>query len=142
MYKADRFDVVGGEHLKQINKYYLTDFGFSYYILHSPAVELQQLVENVVYLELKRRRFKVSTGKVDEREVDFVVQGQDGNIRYVQVAVSVSAQEKLDQELAVFKSIRDNYPKYLLTLDEVFVPDHAGVRTMNVIDYLLGRANL
>ena len=142
MYKADRFDVVGGEHLRQINKYYLTDFGFSHYILHSPTIELQQLVENVVYLELKRRRFKVSTGKVDDREVDFVAQGQDGVIRYVQVAVSVSAQEKLDQELSVFKSIHDNYPKYLLTMDEVFVPDHAGVRTMNVIDYLLGHAKL
>ncbi|MBQ7189421.1 MAG: ATP-binding protein [Kiritimatiellae bacterium] len=142
MYKVDRFDVVGGEHLKQINKYYLTDFGFSYYILHSPAVELQQLLENVVYLELKRRRFKVATGKVDDREVDFVAQGQDGIMRYVQVAVSVSAQEKLNQELAVFKSIRDNYPKYLLTMDEVFVPDHAGVRTVNVIDYLLGRVDL
>ena len=142
MYKADRFDVVGGEHLKQINKYYLTDFGFSYYILHGPAVELQQLVENVVYLELKRRRFKISTGKVDDKEVDFVAQGQDGVMRYVQVAVSVSAQEKLDQELEVFKSIRDNYPKYLLTMDEVFVSDHAGVRTINVIDYLLGRTDL
>ena len=142
MYKADRFDVVGGEHLKQINKYYLTDFGFSHYILHSPAIELQQLVENVVFLELKRRRFKVATGKADDREVDFVVQGQDGVIRYVQVAVSVSAQEKLDQELSVFKSIRDNYPKCLLTMDEVFVPDHAGVRTINVIDYLLGHAAL
>ena len=94
------------------------------------------------YLELKRRRFKVSTGKVDDREVDFVAQGQDGVIRYVQVAASVSAQEKLDQELSVFKSIHDNYPKYLLTMDEVFVPDHAGVRTMNVIDYLLGRVKL
>ena len=142
MYKAERFDVVGGEHLKQINKYYLADFGFSYYILHSPAIELQQLVENVVYLELKRRRFKVSTGKVDDKEVDFVVQGQDGVVRYVQVAVSVSAKEKLDQELSVFKSIHDNYPKYLLTMDEVFVPDHAGVRTINVIDFLLGHSEL
>ena len=91
---------------------------------------------------MKRRRFKVATGKVDDREVDFVAQGQDGIMRYVQVAVSVSAQEKLNQELAVFKSIRDNYPKYLLTMDEVFVPDHAGVRTVNVIDYLLGRVDL
>ena len=142
MYKADRFDVVGGEHLKQINKYYLTDFGFSHYILHNPTMELQQLVENVVYLELKRRRLKVSTGKVDDREVDFVVQGRDGNLCYVQVAVSVSSREKLAQELAVFGAIRDNYPKYLLTLDEVFVPDHDGVKTLNVIDFLLGKVNI
>jgi len=142
MYKAERFDVVGGEHLKQINKYYLTDFGFSHYILHSPAIELQQLVENVVYLELKRRCFKISTEKANDREVDFVAQGQDGVVRYIQVAVTVSAQEKLDRELSVFKAIHDNYPKYLLTMDEVFVSDHAGVGTMNVIEFLLGRSEL
>ena len=55
---------------------------------------------------------------------------------------SVSAREKLAQELAVFRSIRDNYPKYLLTLDEVFVPDHDGVKTLNVIDFLLGKVGI
>lgn len=142
LYKADRFDVRGGEHLKQINKYYLTDFGFKYYILHNPTLELQQLVENVVYFELKRRRYKVSTGKVDDKEVDFVVQEDGGRIRYIQVAVSVADETKLKQELAVFRSIRDNHPKYLMTLDEIFVADHAGVRTLNVIDFLLGRQAL
>ena len=129
----------GGEYLKQINKYYLTDFGFKYYILHNPTMELQQLVENVVYIELKRRRYKVSTGKVDDKEVDFVIQEGDGRIRYIQVAVSVADEAKLKQELAVFASIQDNHPKYLMTLDEIFVADHAGIRTLNVIDFLLGR---
>ena len=138
-YKSDRFDVRGGEYLKQINKYYLTDFGFKYYILHNPTLELQQLVENVVYLELKRRRYKVATGKVDDKEVDFVIQEDDGRIRYIQVAVSVADEAKLKQELAVFASIQDNHPKYLMTLDEIFVADHAGIRTLNVIDFLLGR---
>ena len=138
-YKADRFDVRGGEHLKQINKYYLTDFGFKYYILHNPAMELQQLVENVVYFELKRRRYKVSTGKVDDKEVDFVVQEDNGRIRYIQVSVSIADEAKLKQELAVFAGIQDNHPKYLMTLDEIFVADHAGIRTVNVIDFLLGR---
>ena len=138
-YKSDRFDVRGGEYLKQINKYYLTDFGFKYYILHNPTMELQQLVENVVYIELKRRRYKVSTGKVDDKEVDFVIQEGDGRIRYIQVAVSVADEAKLKQELAVFASIQDNHPKYLMTLDEIFVADHAGIRTLNVIDFLLGR---
>lgn len=142
LYKADRFDVQGGEHLKQINKYYLTDFGFKYYILHNPTIELQHLVENVVYFELKRRRCKVSTGKVDDKEVDFVVQENDGRIRYIQVAVSVSDAGKLKQELAVFERIRDNHPKYLMTLDEIFVADHAGIRTLNVIDFLLGKQSL
>ena len=128
--------------MKQINKYYLSDFGFKYYILHNPTLELQQLVENVVYFELKRRRFKVSTGKVDNREVDYVVQENDGRIRYIQVAVSVADEGKLKQELAVFASIQDNHPKYLMTLDEVFVADHAGIRTLNLIDFLLGRQAL
>jgi len=139
VYKADRFDVRGGEHLKLINKYYMTDFGFKYYILHNPTIELQQLVENVVFLELRRRRYKVSTGKVDDKEVDFIVQGNDGMIRYIQVAVSVSDEAKLEQELEVFRLIKDNYPKYLLTMDEVFVPNHDGIITMNIIDFLLER---
>ena len=142
LYKADRFDVRGGENLKLINKYYLTDFGFKYYILHSPTMELQQLVENVVFFELKRRRYKVSTGKVDDKEVDFVVQGEDGRVRYLQVAVSVADESKLHQELAVFSLINDNHPKYLLTLDDVFVPDHDGVRTLNIVDFLLGKKEL
>lgn len=139
VYKADRFDVRGGEHLMLINKYYMTDFGFKYYILHNPTIELQQLVENVVFLELKRRRYRVSTGKVDDKEVDFVVQGDDGMIRYVQVAVSVADEAKLKQELEVFRLIKDNYPKYLLTMDEVFVPNHDGILTMNILDFLTGR---
>jgi len=141
-YKADRFDIRGGEHLKQINKYYLTDFGFKYYILHNPQLELQQIVENVVFFELKRRRYKVSTGKVDDREVDFVVQGNDGRIKYLQVAVSVSDEGKMKQELAVFHAIKDNYSKYLLTLDDIFVEDHGGIRTLNIIDFLLERVDL
>ena len=96
----------------------------------------------MVYFELKRRRCKVSTGKVDDKEVDFVVQEEDGRIRYIQVAVSVADETKLKQELAVFSGIHDNHPKYLMTLDEIFVADHAGIRTLNVIDFLLGRQDL
>lgn len=138
LYKPDRFDVVGGELLKQINKYYITDFGFVHYLMNSPTIELQQVLENVVYFEFVRRRYKVCTGKVDEREVDFVVQGDDGVPRYVQVAVSIKDEAKLQQELAVFRGIKDNYPRYILTMDSVFVPDHQGVRTLNVYDFLLG----
>ena len=93
----------------------------------------------MVYFELKRRRYKVSTGKVDDKEVDFVIQEDNGRIRYIQVAVSIADEAKLKQELSVFGGIHDNHPKYLLTLDEIFVADHDGIRTLNVIDFLLGR---
>ena len=142
LYRADRFDVLGGELLKQVNKYYITDFGFAHYLLNSPTVELQQMLENVVYFELRRRRYKVCTGKVDDKEVDFIAQGDDDIPRYVQVAVSVKDPEKLDQELSAFNSVKDNYPKFILTMDQVYVPDHGGVRTMNVYDFLLGLADI
>ena len=63
-------------------------------------------------------------------------------MRYIQVAVSVADEEKLKQELAVFEAIKDNYPKYLLTLDDVFVADHDGIRTLSIIDFLLERTNV
>ncbi len=137
VYKADRYDVVGKEHLKLINKYYVTDFGFKYYILNNKTVELPQILENLIFLELKRRRYKIATGKVAEKEVDFII--KDGEtIKYVQVAVSVMDEEKLKQELRPFGEIKDNYPKYIITLDDYFVKDHGGVKTINAIDFLLG----
>lgn len=142
LYKADRYDIVGGENLKFINKYYLTDFAFKYHILGNPTVEIQQLLENAVYLELLRRHYKVATGRVRDKEVDFVVQDGDGNIRYVQVAVTVATPEKLTQELSAFRSIRDNHPKCILTMDPFFVENHGGVKTYGALDFLRGDVNL
>lgn len=138
IYKADRYDVVGKEYLKLINKYYVTDFGFKYYILNNRTVEIPQILENLVFLELKRRRYKIATGKVDDKEVDFIVKDTTDQIRYIQVAATVMEEEKLKQELRPFEGIRDNYPKYIITLDDYFVADHGGVKTINAIDFLLG----
>lgn len=139
VYKADRYDLVGKEYLKLINKYYVADFGFKYYILNNKAIELSQILENLVFFELQRRRFKVATGKVAEKEVDFIVKDGRGLIKYIQVAVTVAYEEKLKQELRPFKEIPDNYPKYIITLDDVFISDHDGVTTINAIDFLLGK---
>ncbi|MEG0834815.1 MAG: ATP-binding protein [Christensenellaceae bacterium] len=138
IYKADRYDVVGKEYLKLINKYYVTDFGFKYYILNNKMIELPQLLENLIFLELKRRRYKIATGKVDNKEVDFIVKSNDDHLKYIQVAVTVMSEDKLKQELAVFAEIRDNYPKYIITLDDLYTPDHDGIKTINAIDFLLG----
>ena len=137
-YKADRYDIVGKEYLKQINKYYVTDFGFKYYILNNRAVELSQLLENLVFLELKRRGYAVATGKIADREVDFIIKDA-GGLKYIQLAVTVMSEDKLRQELRPFADIRDNYPKYIITLDDIFVPDHDGIITINALDFLLGR---
>ena len=139
VYKADRYDVVGKEYLKLINKYYVTDFGFKYYILNNKTVELSQILENLIFLELKRRRYKVATGKVAEKEVDFIVKDNQDAIKYVQVAVTVMDEVKLQQELRPFNEINDHYPKYIITLDDFFVKDHDGITTINAMNFLLGQ---
>ncbi len=139
VYKADRYDVVGKEYLKLINKYYITDFGFKYYILNNKTIELPQILENLIFLELKRRRFKVATGKVAEKEVDFIIKDNSDRVQYIQVAVTVMDEDKLTQELRPFYEIQDNYPKYIITLDDYFVKDHDGVITINALDFLLGQ---
>ena len=139
IYKADRYDIVGKEYLKLINKYYVTDFGFKYYILNNRTVELSQILENLVFLELKRRRFKIATGKIAEKEVDFIVKDANDGLIYIQVAVTVMDEAKLEQELRPFREIGDNYPKYIITLDDLFVKDHNGIKTINALDFLSGQ---
>ena len=138
VYKADRYDVVGKEYLKLINKYYVADFGFKYYILNNRAVELSQILENLIFLELKRRRFQVATCKVADKEVDFIVKDTHGALKYIQVAVTIADEAKLMQEMRPFYEIKDNYPKYIITLDDIFVKDHGGITTINALDFLLG----
>lgn len=139
IYKADRYDIVGKEYLKLINKYYVTDFGFKYYILNNKTVELSQILENLVFLELKRRRFKIATGKIAEKEVDLIVKDANDGLIYIQVAVTVMDEAKLEQELRPFREIGDNYPKYIITLDDLFVKDHNGIKTINALDFLSGQ---
>lgn len=80
----------------------------------------------------------MATGKVDDKEVDFIVKDTNDRIKYIQVAVTVMEEEKLQQELRPFAEIQDNYPKYIITLDDYFVRDHDGVITINAIDFLSG----
>ena len=95
------------------------------------------ILENIVFLELKRRGYDVYVGHLDDGEIDFVaVNGDD--ISYYQVAATTLDENVLNRELAPFKKVGDNYPKYLLTLDEVFgTADYNGIKKLNVLDWLL-----
>jgi predicted AAA+ superfamily ATPase len=139
LYKIGRFDIKGKQHLKTGNKVYLVDAGLRYYLLGSQIGDEGRILENVVFLELRRRGYEVSFGKIDNTEVDFVaVKGRHpkGTI-YFQVALTVRDKSTLERELRPLNSIKDHYPKYLLTLDDDPPATYNGIQRLNVLDWLL-----
>ena len=135
-YKAERFDVIGKQLLKQNYKLYISDLGLRRHLLPRMEYDLGHSLENIVYLELLRKGFAVNNGKVGQTEVDFVV--KKGDIySYYQVTASMLEQTTFDREMAPLKQIRDNYPKSVLTLDRFTEGNYEGIEVMNMIDWLL-----
>ena len=114
--RVGRFDIRGRAALQREEKFYLCDTGFRAAITSTPVKDAGRLLENIVYLELKRRYKKVSIGRAGEREIDFVTESANG-FAYFQVAMTVMDPTTLERELAPFASIRDAYPRYLITAD-------------------------
>ena len=142
VYKANRYDIKGKEFLKTQEKYYAVDIGLRYYMLgQGSGKDMGHILENIVYLELLRRGYEVYIGKYDDLEVDFVAKNSENTI-YYQVALTTrgSTDEDnaiLERELASLKKINDNYPKYILTLDDDLDADFEGIKKINVLDWLL-----
>lgn len=137
IYKAERFDVKGKNLLARDYKYYAVDTGLRSYLLGKKAdSDMGHILENIVYLELLRRGYKVYVGKVDDLEVDFVVENRDG-LRYYQVALTVRDEKTLERELKSLQKTGDHYPKTLLTLDMDLETDYDGITKINVVDWLL-----
>ena len=142
LFKANRYDIKGKEYLKTQEKYYAADIGLRYYMLgQGSGRDMGHILENVVYLELLRRGYEVYIGKYDELEVDFVAKKPENTI-YYQVALttredSATHSSVLERELAPLKKINDNYPKYILTLDDDLDADFDGIKKINVLDWLL-----
>lgn len=137
VYKAERFDVKGKNLLARDYKYYVVDSGLRSYLLGKKAdSDMGHILENIVYLELLRRGYKVYVGKVDDLEVDFVAENRDG-LRYYQVALTVRDEKVLERELRSLQKTGDHYPKTLLTLDMDLETDYDGIRKVNVVDWLL-----
>ena len=136
VYKASRYNIKGKEHLKLLEKYYVCDIGLRRVLLGKKSMDAGHILENIVYLELLRRGYKVYIGKIDDVEVDFVAMNQDGNL-YVQVSATVRDEATLERELKPLKLIKDNYPKLLLTLDEDPEQDFNGILKMNALEWLV-----
>lgn len=134
--KVSRYDIKRKQHLETKNKYYATDVTMRYAILGRKDLDAGHILENIVYLELIRRGYKVYIGKVGEKEIDFVAVNKEGTV-YYQVAYTTRDEKTLDRELSPLMSINDHYPKYILTMDIDPEVDYNGIRKMNVIDWLL-----
>ena len=137
IYPARRYNIRGRQYLKTMEKYYVVDIGLRYLLLGSQKADSGHILENVVYLELLRRGYEVSVGKMDEFEIDFVAQNAKG-LTYFQVALSVRDEKTLERELRPLMAVRDHYPKLLLTMDDDPETQYDGIRRINARDWLLG----
>lgn len=134
-YEVRRYNIKGKQFLTSINKYYVCDVALRNMLVRSKETDIGHILENIIYLELKRRYPEVYVGQWGtDGEVDFVAI-RDGNPNYYQVAQTTLDEKVLSRELLPLKQINDNYPKYLLTLDEVFGEmDYDGIRKINAIN--------
>jgi hypothetical protein len=141
IYAAPRYDIKGKELLSTNPKYYLVDLGLkNITTTNKYDADLGRKLENVVYFELLRRGGKIYAGKNNDKEIDFVVQKPNNEREYYQIAFTVNDEKTFEREISAFRNIRDNYPKFLLTLD-FDNTNIEGIHKVNVIDWLLGASH-
>ncbi len=135
-YPVERFDLSGKKVLKTLNKWYIVDLALRDYMLAKKTYDLGFSLENIVYLELLRRGYRVNVGETESSEVDFVAQ-KNNEIIYYQVTASMLDQTTFERELASLRLIKDNYKKVVLTLDKFTLGNYEGIEVINAIDWLL-----
>ena len=137
VHEVSRYNIKGKEFLSTLSKYYVADLGLRQMILGNRNIDMGHILKNIIYLELIRRKGNVYVGQFDKNEIDFVVINSN-EIEYYQVALTVLDENTLKRELDAFKNIKDNYPKYLITLDDVIVnTDYDGIKVVNALEWLL-----
>ena len=137
IYEVDRFDVKGKALLQRNAKYYVVDSAFRKFLLSRTDSDRGHILENIVYLELIRRGYRVYVGHLQNGEIDFVAK-KPHRLEYYQVSYSVMEDTTLRRELSPLEKLDDNYPKYLLTMDVLHKTDnHNGIEQKNVLDWLL-----
>ena len=134
-YQVKREDLQGKQILSSNEKYYIADHGIREAVFGGNMQDINLVLENIVYLELLRREYKVTVGRTGDKEIDFVCDKQ-GEKLYVQVAYLLASDETIQREFGVYDRIRDNYPKYVVSLDE-FNMSRNGIKHRNIRDFLL-----
>ena len=142
MYECKRYDIKGKQYLDSNSKYYVADIGLRTALIGMKDMDAGHILENVVYLELIRRGYEVSIGKIHSGsklvEVDFIAKKSGGIVEYYQVALNVLGNDTLERELAPLEAIDDNYPKFILSMD-YGSGENDGIKRLNVLDWLLGQ---
>ncbi|MCC8196619.1 MAG: ATP-binding protein [Ruminococcus sp.] len=136
-YEIKRFDIKGKEYLRTLGKYYIVDIGLRNYLLGFRDRDSGHALENVVYFELLRRGYDVSIGKIDNMEIDFIATKADDKV-YIQVTESMASENVRQRELAPLRKVNDNYEKIVLSLNQGLDSSYDGIKSVNVIDWLLG----
>jgi len=135
--RTGRYDIKGKKHLELLDKFYFSDSGIRHSILKYKSEDIAKLLENTVYLELLRRGYEVSVGKLDNLEIDFIAEKTNEKL-YIQVCYLLASKETEDREFAPLEKIEDNYPKIVLTMDKFWGGDRNGIIRKNIIEFLLG----
>lgn len=138
LHKCSRYDLQGKNILKTQEKFYLADVSLRYSELGYTVDSVASSLENIVYLELKRRGYNVYIGKTKDKEIDFVATKQNEKI-YVQVTQEIKSEKIQKREYEQLLEIRDNYPKYVVMADDFAGGNYEGIKTMNIVDFLLSK---
>src|SRR6056297_331103 len=136
IYKANRYDLKGKMFLKTLEKYYIVDMGIRNQLTGLRGKDYGHVLENLVYLELIRRGYDVAIGKIGSLEVDFVAT-KSNEKKYFQVSATILDEKTRERELRPLQSISDNYPKYILTMDQTIFDAFSGIKVQNIINFLL-----
>lgn len=135
LYRVKRYDLQGKQLLTTNEKYYIADHGIREAVFGGNMRDINMILENIIFLELLRRGYKITVGKFGEKEIDFIGEKKKDKI-YIQVTYLLASEETISREFSVYDNIRDNYPKYVVSLDE-FDMSRNGIKHRNIRDFLL-----
>lgn len=138
LHRCSRYDLQGKSILKTQEKFYLADISLRYAVLGYTIDSVASSLENIVYLELKRRGYDVCIGKYKDKEIDFVATKQNEKI-YVQVTQEIKSEKTQKREYEQLLEIKDNYPKYVVLTDDFAGGNYQGIKTMHITDFLLSK---
>ena len=136
VHKTSRYDIRGKRLLALHEKYYIGDSSLKYALLGYKETAISGMLENIVFLELKRRGFNIHVGKYDNKAIDFIAEKENKKI-YIQVAYLLASPETIEREFSPLGRIKDNHPKYVVSMDKIVGYDAAGIQQINLIDFLL-----